>query len=185
MSNAEQDLAYVQEVVKGAESAPSGPRAIYILWAVIYFTGFSLFDWNHRYAGIFWLIAGPIGGVVSFWLGSRSALRAGVASRRMAKRHMLHWIGTGAAIFMALPLLWLGVLSSTALIKVILLIMALGMFTAGIYLVRPYLWVGLALAACYLAVMTLSALPWMVVGALSGGAMLLAAFLDERSSDQP
>ncbi|MCH9027853.1 MAG: hypothetical protein IIA05_12205 [Proteobacteria bacterium] len=185
MSNAERYLAYVKDVVKGAESAPSGPRAIYILWAVIYFTGFSLFDWNHRYAGIFWLIAGPIGGVVSFWLGSRSALRAGVASRRMAKRHMLHWIGTGAAIFMALPLLWLGVLSSTALIKVILLIMALGMFTAGIYLVRPYLWVGLALAACYLAVMTLSALPWMVVGALSGGTMLLAAFLGERSSDQP
>ena len=180
MSNAEQDLAYVQEVVKGAESAPSGPRAIYILWAVIYFTGFSLFDWNHRYAGIFWMIAGPIGGVVSFWLGRRSALRAGAASSRILKRHMLHWVGMGAAIFMALPLLWLDVMSSTALIKVILLIMAIGMFTAGIYLVRPYLWVGIALAVCYLAVMTVSALPWMVVGALSGGTMLLAAFLDER-----
>ncbi|MCZ6560579.1 MAG: hypothetical protein O6931_06795, partial [Gammaproteobacteria bacterium] len=122
----------------------------------------------------------PVGGVVSFWLGSRSALRAGAASRRMAKRHMMHWIGMGAAIFMALPLLWLDVVSSTALIKVILLIMAIGMFTAGIYLVRPYLWVGIALAVCYLAVMSISTLPWMVVGALSGGAMLLAAFLGDR-----
>ena len=93
---------------------------------------------------------------------------------------MLHWIAMGAVIFMTIPLLWFGVVSSDALIKVILLIMAFGMFTAGIYLVRPYMWVGIALAACYLAVMTVSALPWMVVGALSGGAMLLAAFLGDR-----
>ncbi len=180
MSNAEQDLAYVQDVVKSAESAPSGPRAIYLLWAVIYFTGFSLFDLSNQYAGIFWMIAGPAGGLVSYWLGGRWAIRSGAASRRMATRHMLHWIAMGAVIFMTIPLLWFGVVSSDALIKVILLIMAFGMFTAGIYLVRPYMWVGIALAACYLAVMTVSALPWMVVGALSGGAMLLAAFLGDR-----
>ncbi len=86
----------------------------------------------------------------------------------------------GAAIFMAIPLLSLGVLSPDALAKVILLIMAFGLFTAGIYLVRPYMWVGIALAVCYLAVMAISALPWTVVGGLSGGAMLLAAFLGDR-----
>ncbi len=93
---------------------------------------------------------------------------------------MLHWVGMGAAIFMAIPLLGLGVLSPDALAKVILLIMAFGMYAAGIYLVRPYMWVGIALGGCYLAVMTISDLPWTVVGGLSGGAMLIAAFLGDR-----
>ncbi len=36
MSKAEQDLAYVQAVVRDSESTSSGPRSIYILWAFIY-----------------------------------------------------------------------------------------------------------------------------------------------------
>ena len=183
MSKVEQDLAYVQEVVKNAEGASSGPREIYILWAVVYFVGFSLLDFDHQIGGMFWMIAGPAGGVISYWLGRRWALRSGAASRRAAIRHMLHWIGMGVAIFMAIPLLPLGVLEPNALAKVILLITAFGLFTAGIYLVRPYLWVGIALAGCYLAVISVATLPWMVVGATSGGAMLLAAFLSTRQSD--
>lgn len=182
MSKVEQDLAYVQDVVRGAEPVPSGPRAIYILWALIYFAGFSLYDLSNQYAGIFWMIAGPTGGVVSYWLGARWAIRFGAASRRMATRHMLHWISMAAAIFMTIPLLSLGVLNPDALAKVILLIMAFGMFTAGNYLVKRYMWVGIALAGCYLAVMSIPALPWTVVGGLSGSAMLLAAFLRDPES---
>ena len=180
MTKVEQDLAYVQNVVKDAETSGSGPRSIYILWAAIYFAGFSLYDLSFKYAGVFWMIAGPAGGILSYWLGYRWAIRSGAASRRAGVRHLLHWIGMAAAIFMTIPLLALGVLSPDALAKVILLIAAFGLFTAGIYLVRPYLWVGIALAVCYLAVMSVSALPWMAVGAASGGAMLLAAFLGNR-----
>jgi hypothetical protein len=93
---------------------------------------------------------------------------------------MLHWVGMAAAIFMAVPLLSLGVLSPDGLAKVILLIMAFGMYSAGIYLVRLYMWIGIALGGCYLAVMTISGLPWTVIGGLSGGAMLLAAFLGDQ-----
>lgn len=180
MSKVEQDLAYVQGVVKDAEGTSPGPRSIYVLWAIIYLVGFSLYDLGGEQAGMFWMIAGPTGGLISFWLGRRWAIRTGEASRQVAVRHMLHWVGMGAAIFMAIPLLGLGVLSPDALAKVILLIMAFGMYAAGIYLVRPYMWVGIALGGCYLAVMTISDLPWMVVGGLSGGAMLLAAFLGDR-----
>ena len=180
MTKVEQDLAYVQDVVRDAEASASGPRSIYILWAAIYFAGFSLYDLNFEYAGMFWMIAGPAGGVLSYWLGYRWAMRSGAASRRVGMRHLLHWIGMGVAIFLTIPLLALGVLNGDALAKVILLITAFGLFTAGIYLVRPYLWVGIALAVCYVAVMSVATLPWMVVGVASGGAMLLAAFLGNR-----
>ena len=179
MSKAEQDLAYVQEVVRDSESGSCAPRSIFILWAIIYLVGFSLYDVSNQVAGVFWMIAGPGGGVLSYWLGRRNAMRLGEASRRQANRHLLHWVGMATAIFMAVPLLSLGVLNSDALAKIILLIMAFGMYSAGIYLVRPYMWVGIALGACYLAVMTISGLPWTVVGGLSGGAMLLAAFLGD------
>ena len=46
------------------------------------------------------MIAGPTGGLISFWLGRRWAIRTGEASRRVAVRHMLHWVGMGATIFM-------------------------------------------------------------------------------------
>ena len=139
--------------------------------------GFALYDVDMRVAGIFWMIAGPVGGVVSYLLGRRWAIQSGSASRRRGTQHLFHWGGMGAAVFLAVPLLYLGVLDADALAKLILLIVAFGLFTAGIYLVRAYTWLGIALALCYLGMMTVAELPWTVVGIVSGGAMLVAALL--------
>ncbi len=183
MTQVEQDLAYVQNVVKEAEDSQGAPRAIFFLWAAIYFVGFSLYDYGARYVGIFWTIAGPGGGAISYWLGHRWAIRAGSASRRLGMRHLLHWAGLMTAIFLALPLLWVGAISADAMAKIVLLIAAFGLFSAGIYLVRPYLWVGIALAFCYLATISVTNLPWTAVGAVSGGTMLLVGIFSNRPAE--
>lgn len=181
MSQAEQDLAYVQNIVREAEDNVSAPRSIYFIWAAIYLVGFSLYDYAPQFAGPFWTIAGPAGGIISFWLGRRWALQSGLASRRAGMRHLLHWLGMLVAIFLTVPLLATGAISGDTLGKVILLLAAFGLFTAGIYLVRPYLWIGIALALCYLGLLTVSTLPWTAVGVISGGAMLIAGLFSNRN----
>lgn len=183
MSQLKQDLAYIKDVVENADNDSCQPRAIFFLWAPIYFVGFSLIDLSGRYAGLFWMIAGPGGGIISYWLGHRWAMRTGRAFRREGARHLLHWLGLAAATFLSLPLLWSGAISSDALAKIILLISAFGLFTAGIYLARPYMWVGLAMAVCYLGSLTVTNLPWVVVGAVSGGAMMLIGLLGNRTAN--
>jgi hypothetical protein len=180
MSQAEQDLAYVQDIVREAEGNVSAPRGIFFIWALIYFVGFSLYDYEPQLAGPFWIIAGPAGGIVSFWLGRRRALKSGAASRRAGTRHLLHWLGMLVAIFLTVPLLSTGDISGDTLGKVILLLAAFGIYAAGIYLVKPYLWIGIALAVCYLGLLTVSTLPWTAVGVISGGAMLVAGLFSKR-----
>lgn len=182
MSRAEQDLAYVSEVIRDAETASSHPRSIYFLWAAIYFVGFSLYDYSLETAGLFWMIAGPAGGALSYWLGYRWAQKNGVRSRRVGMRHLWHWLGMTIVVFMAVGLLYDGGISPTTLAKIVVLIVAFGLYTAGIYLVRPYLWVGVALGIVYLILLTVESLPWMVVGAATGGAMLVAGLFSNRES---
>ncbi|MDX1517798.1 MAG: hypothetical protein R3288_13215 [Woeseiaceae bacterium] len=182
MTQAERDLAYVQDVVREAELSTASPRSIYFLWAVIYLVGFSLYDFAPQHAGLFWMIAGPGGGIVSYWLGYRWATRTGVQSRRDAMRHLWHWIGMAAAIFMSVGLLYTGAISSTTLAKIVLLMVAFGLYTAGIYLVRPYLWIGVALGLCFVGLLTIETLSWVVVGVVSGGAMFVAGLFSHRSA---
>ena len=180
MTQAEQDLAYIQDVVRESENHLSAPRSIFFIWAAIYFIGFSLYDYAPQYVGAFWAIAGPAGGALSYWIGHRWALRSGAQSRQVARRHLLHWLGMVFAIFMVIPLAATGSISADVLGKIIVLIAAFGLYVAGIYLVRPYLWIGIALAACYVGLLTVTNLPWTAVGAISGGAMLLAGLLANR-----
>ena len=180
MSRAEQDLAYVQDVVRVAENSLGAPRSIFFIWAAIYFVGFSLYDFAPRYVGAFWSVGGPLGGILSYWIGYRWSLKSGAQSREVAKRHLLHWIGMLAAIFLVVPLAATGAITADVLGKIIVLIAAFGLYVAGIYLVRPYLWIGLALAACYIGLLTVTNLPWTAVGAISGGALLLSGILSNR-----
>jgi len=180
MTQAEQDIAYVRQVVADAENNRTGPASIYVIWAVLYFVGFTLQDVNPQTAGFYWMIAGPVGGLTSYWLGYRWAISNGNASRQEGTRHMLHWTSMTAAIFLVLPLAATGILPDESVPHVILLIVAFGLFTAGIYLVRPYLWVGLAVATCYVVSLFIPALSWTAIGALLGGCMLASAFFALR-----
>lgn len=168
------DLAYVREALERAD-AGDAPPSIYLLWAVLGGFGFCLIGVRPEWAGLYWPVAGPLGGVISYWLGSRWGRRVGQGSRRIARYHALHWIGVLVAIGLAVVLGGAGFLTGEALGRVILLILALGWYLAGIYLVRRYMWIGLVVAAGLVAMLLVPGFGWVFFGLIFAASLLLAA----------
>lgn len=155
-----EDLRYVRDVVGEAQRSES-PAAIYFLWAALSIVGFALIDFRPAAAGPYWAVAGPLGGVLSGWLGYRQGQRMGQQSAREGTYHALHWIGMMVAIFLTIPLRTHMGVPDRALPTIILLVIALAYYTAGIYLDRKMLWVGLLAAACYIATIVVGPWPWL------------------------
>ena len=179
-NNLESEIGYVRELVDKSERSPS-PAAIYWMWALIGLVGFSLVDFAPNYVGIYWMIAGPVGGVASALMGWRYSVRRGQVRRDLGVRHSLHWFGMMAAIFMAVPLGVTGAVAWEELYKVFLLLLAVGYFTAGVHLDRPLVWVGLLMAAGYVALYFIPAYGWTVVGILVAIGLAATAIIGGRS----
>lgn len=118
----------------------SGPASIYWLWAIISLAGFPLHDVCPDRAAIFWPIAGTLGGVLSLALGMRWGRRSGQGSARIARYHAMHWSGMMVCIGLCVVLVIRGVIAGEALPEVVLILVVFGWFSAGIYLVREYIW---------------------------------------------
>lgn len=177
MSDARQhgeSLDYVRDVVEGAGERPA-PRSIWYLWAGVALVGFPLADVKPEWMAPFWAVAGPVGFLLSMWLGGRGARSAGVESRRDTRRHALHWGGLLLAILMLVPLAATGGLAQAAFGQAILVILALGYFMAGVHFARAYLWIALLVAAGYGLTFTLDAWAWTMAGALVALGMVATA----------
>ena len=87
-----EDIEYVRAAAE--RSKPSPVSAIYLLWALFGFCGFAMVDFvgELRWVGIYWLFAGPVGFVLSMWLGMRANHDAGLRNRAEGTRHGLHWL---------------------------------------------------------------------------------------------
>jgi hypothetical protein len=173
------DLGYVRDVVDRAEQT-SSPSSVYFLWAAVVLVGWPLNDFLPQAAGPFWAVAGPLGGVVSAWLAARWSRRVGQSSRSLGVRHMLHWTAMMAAIFLALPLRLTGQLSHIGFLRLILLLIALGYFTAGLHLARPMLWIGLLVTGCYVAAFFVTAYLWTGAGVAVSLSLAAAGMLGAR-----
>lgn len=177
----EGDLGYVRGVVRKAGVAQS-PAAINILWAVIVLVGFALNDFAQTRAGLYWLIAAPFGFLLSLYLGWRSARQQGQIDKQEGVRHTLHWGGMMVAIFLAVPLGATGALTPKGMGQAILLIVGLAYFLAGVHLERPMLWIGISIAAGYLATFVITKYTWTIVGAFFAAALIASALLGGRKS---
>lgn len=178
----ESDLGYVRDALRKSGHHAS-PPAIYFLWAVIIAVGFPLADFAQQYVGVFWTVAGPVGGVVSWILGWRHSVKHGQVSRALGVRYGLHWLGTMVAIFLVVPLGVTGSIAWSAAHRLILLIIALGYFLAGVHLERPLLWIGVLMVLGYLLLFTVSAYGWTIVGALVAVALVATPLVGGRSRD--
>lgn len=175
-----EDLGYVRDVVARSERDDT-PRAIWYLWAVIGGIGFALIDFRPQSVGLFWLLAAPLGFIASMWLGWRHGRTLGQESRREGHAHMLHWGGMGGAIALLVFYAARGHLDGPEIAQAILLVVALGYFLAGVHMARPLLWVGLALAASFLAVEFVDGYVWTAVGAVTALALVITAHVQGRS----
>ena len=180
-TEAGRDLGYVREVVQRSERRSMPPSILY-LWAAISVVGFAILDLAPRFGGWYWLAASLAGFAASMWLGGRHARAAGQESRAEGTRHLLHWGGMLVAIFLVPVLASRGHIDGEGVGLVILLVVALGYWYAGVHLIPALRWMGAVAAATCLALAFVERFPYpwtaaglvlaagLVVAGLSGGA---------------
>ena len=181
MEQVKSDLGYVREVVRTSEQDPSVP-AISFLWAGICLVGFSLIDFAPRHVGLYWSIAAPLGFLVSCFLGWRHSQRQGQMRRDLGIRYFLHMFGMMAVIFLASILGMTGAVAWQELSKLILLIIGLAYFLAGVHLERPLLWIGILMMAGYLSLFVIPAYGWTFIGVLVAVALVSTGLIERRKS---
>ena len=181
--NLREDIAYVRAA---AERAGTGTvPSIYLLWAVIALCGFALTDFvaDSRWIGRFWLVATPAGFCLSGLLGYRASRRAGQGGRLIGVRWGVHWLAFLAAGALGAVLVATGHLTWSAFGSLVVLLLALSYFHAGLYLDRRMLALGGVLGACYLVTLFIPGYQWTIAGVLIAGALVWQAVLGAREHD--
>jgi hypothetical protein len=180
------DLDYVRSALAKSD-APASPAAVYFLWAAITLVGFSLVEFGPRYTGLFWMIAGPLGGVASGLLGRRAGRARGQTSSRVGRRHWLHWAGLVGAIFLLIPLLTTRRIPAGEMPRLVLLLTALAYFTGGGYLDRRLRWIAGAVAGCYLLTVGVPGLPhlWTVTAVILAVSFVACGIVTASADRRP
>lgn len=172
-----EDLQYVASAVRRADR-DDGPANIYLLWAVLIAIGFALPDFAPKWAGPYWLIAGPGGGVLTAWLAKRHAEGCGISDAELDRRAAYHWVLGGFISWMLVILpVATGRMDVNAGVANLLLIFGLVYVLAGVHMVRPLLWSGFIMWAGYIALSVFDLrYVWTTTGLIVGASLLLAAF---------
>ena len=180
-SKIESDIGYVKDLVAKSDSSIS-PASIYVLWGVILIAGFSLIDFAPRWLGLFWMIAGPAGGLLSGYLGYRAGANKGQMDREVGIKHALHWSGMTVIVFLAVLLGLKGLVHGVVNSQVILLVVALGWWTAGVHFDRIFLWLGGIMALGFLGTLFMDRFAWTVMGILLGTVLIVHAMRLEKKN---
>ncbi|HEY7442138.1 MAG TPA: hypothetical protein VH701_06955 [Vicinamibacterales bacterium] len=176
------DLSFVRGALDASTRAPS-PSALYFLWAVVVLVGFVLVDFRPAWVAEYWTVAGPAGFFASAYLGWRHARQTGQASVSDGSRHLLHWGGVLVAVALAVLLGVSRAMPSGSLHTVILLVLSLGYFTAGLHLDRRLLWVGLLMGVGSVFVTMVSLYAWTMVGIALAVSLMVAGMWEGRSRE--
>lgn len=171
-----EDLDYVTNAVR-REDRDDGIPMIYFMWAVLVAIGFALPDFAPRWAGLYWLIAGPAGGLASWWLGARRGAQAGIHDAALGRRYAYHWLLAALAFVLVFVPALAGKVGVAAAATNLLLVAGLTYALAGVHLERPLLWSGVLMFAGYVA-LSLFELPyiWTTTGLIVAASLLLAGF---------
>ena len=164
------DFRFVRDSVARLDRRSSSP---YFLWSALVLCGFVLMDVRPVWVGPYWTILGPAGGALTGYLAWRERQRRGEVNRAMGMRHALHWSAMGCVIFLLVFMVGRGI-TAEALGPIVLLVIALSYFQAGIHTDPPLRWMGLLTIAGYIVVLTVHTYAWSMVGvALAAGLMIL------------
>jgi hypothetical protein len=129
---------------------------------VLVMIGLFLTNVNHLHARYYWSAMFPIFGIVSLWhelLGPGH--RQGTEWRRVW-RQVLHWLGPIVAVWIIFLQLARGQMDADAAALVILLILAVTCFMAGVHLDRSFYWVSAVLAFAAVIGTEVEAYLWML-----------------------
>jgi hypothetical protein len=176
------DLSFVRGALDTSTRSKS-PSALYFLWAAIILMGFALVDFQADLVPEYWAVAAPAGFFASAYLGWRHARRIGQASAADGRRHLLHWGAVLVVVALAALLGESRAMPSGTLHTVILLLLSLGYFTAGLHLDRSFLWVGLLMGAGSVVVTVVPLYAWTTVGIALAVSLTVAGMREGRSRE--
>jgi hypothetical protein len=179
LEDAKTDLRFVRETVQRAESP--NPPALYLLWAAIMLAGSMLADFRPLWVAGYWLVAAPVGFVLSAVLGHQWHRHIGQLSVEAGRREFLHWTALLGATALAVLLVVADRLTPQALGSVILLLVALTYIQAGIHLHRRLVWVGIVISAAYVVTLFAGWYEWTLAGVLITLALAGQAFVARRA----
>lgn len=179
-----EDLAYVRAAADRSE--PIHMPSIYLLWAAICLCGFPLVDFfgpDSQVIPVYWCIAGPGGGLVSWWLTARAERRAGQVNREEGRRWAFHFLAFGATGLLGYGMVGAGQLTWSGFTSLWILLLGLTYCLAGLHLERRLLPVGMALFAGYLIALFVPEYGFTAVGVLVAAALSAQAYLGTRGQD--
>jgi hypothetical protein len=176
-----EDLAFVRKRVVRT-SHPGFPASILFLWAGIVLAGSILTDVAHEAAGLYWLLAGPSGGIASAFLGRRWARIRGHGDHQEGITQALHWGGLLVTLFTSALLILAGALSGQAFGAQALLLVSLAYYYAGLHMHRSLLWLAGLQFVVYLVVVLAPGLPQTVTGLFTAAGFIWVGVVTRRAS---
>ncbi len=176
-----EDLAYVRAAAD--RSDPVHIPSIYLLWAAICLCGFPLVD----FAGpsswsipVYWLTAGPVGGLLTWWLAERAKRRVGQINQEEGRRWAFHFVSFGVTGLLGYGMVAAGQLTWTGLTSLWILLIGLTYVLAGLHLERRMLPVGIVVLAGYLVALFVPEYGFTTMGVMVAVALSLQAYLGTR-----
>ncbi|MDE2727849.1 MAG: hypothetical protein OXI19_07480 [Gemmatimonadota bacterium] len=178
-----EDVAYVRAATDRSESVPFS--SIYVLWAVIILLGYPISDFVEDKSWIrwYWLVATPVGFLLSMWLGSRASARIGQVDKERGMRWVKHWLAFVVAGVLGGLLVAGGKLTGSGIGAFSVLLLALSYFYAGLHLDRRLVPVGIVIGICFPVILYLPGYGSTASGVVISGALLVVAFLGKGKSD--
>ena len=177
----QEDLAYVRAAADRSESIhiPS----IYVLWAAICLCGFPLVDFagpGSWWIPVYWLTAGPVGGLVTWRLAVRAERRTGQVNQEEGRRWAFHFLAFGATGLLGYGMVAAGQLTWAGFTSLWILLIGLTYILAGLHLERRMLPVGVVVLAGYLVALFVPEYGFTTMGVMVAVALSLQAYLGTR-----
>ena len=164
------DLQFVRHAVAKRDAPYSTPGGILLIWATYVLVGYTLLDFNRIYAGLWFMVAGMLGGIGSGIIGKRNAARVGQVDHEEARRQLLHWISILLAIAAVVALVATRhneIQGRGEIIgQMIAICVGITYFLAGVHFDRYFIWLGLMLMAGAVAISFVPAYGWTMLGVL-------------------
>jgi hypothetical protein len=187
LEQVQQDLRFVKEAVARRDQTAQRPIAIYWVWAVYVLVGYTLIDFAPNVSGWFFMIGGIAGGVLSALLGKRAQHQLGEVDRDDAKRKGLHFMG-GIVLAVLFSFALAAVsppLRSTLVGQVLVIMIGLVYFLAGVHFDRNFLWLGPLVMAGGVLVGLVPRYGWTALGVVIALGLVVPTLLPARGAEAP
>ena len=183
----QEDLSFVRQAVARRERTYRAPAAISYIWAVYVLIGYTLLDVAPQWAGWFFMFGGFGGGLLCMVFGKRHDKQSGEVDRAMGRRAALHWGGGILLAFLATFALAtaIPVLRGNNGAQVLVVMIGMVYFLAGVHFERHYLWLGPVLIAGGVLVGFFPHHGWTGLGAVIAAGLVIPTFFQSRTSRSP